>query len=690
MPSELTVAEPPSTAAVDAQAPAPPRRRWRGLGAVAGALSAAWLLPLLAHALNADSLLPALVLLGTASLLRGGRSLLDRLVLAVALLLGAATAGGLLFTVWPWGMRPVPLTGVALSVLVLAATALRRRPRLPRPGWGDLFPLAGTAGMMVYLSGPWRRAHDLAGQLSILGRGEDNWRHLALFDVVGRLGGYAFVDPVAARDQILSQLLYYPQGWHLVTAMLDGFLVPVGVTPRGPGAVGHYGFWTMASFGFLVLALVWAAQRIAGPIHPLHRGALTVVVCALVLGTQLPRTLVSGYPSETLGLALTVLLATLVGRPVAGTREQFTLLTALLVAVGFTYYLFLPPAAVLVLCWIVGHWREALRRWATVLTVGLAGATLALVAPLLGVLRAGQTEALDAGSGIGALTESWRALIWLGGIVGVALLGQVGRADPTWRRWLLISAIGVALPLGIAWYNTSTGAEPGYYFSKSAHLATALLAVGTAAVVRLLPAPRRGWSPRAVGASVTGVLGAVAAMVVAVALCGVTGWHPSLLVAHERTWTQRWVHQDLHLPSREAWICAEAQRRFPDQPGTTTIVLDRGPYRGYVETLCLSALQGTTARTESGVYNMEFVEPDRTRLIVQRISGPIRFITADPRAERRVQGMLRREPELRHRVNSVPLTVPDCDVLPPAPARAAPNTGPATPSRAEPACPPAR
>ncbi|MEV4493860.1 hypothetical protein AB0K04_27585 [Micromonospora coxensis] len=686
MPPELTVVEPPSNTAVeDLHPPAPTRRRRRrALVAVLAGLALAWLAPLAAHALHREWLLLPLVLLATASVLRGGRTLLDRLLLALALLLGAATAGGLLFAVWPWGMRPVPLTGFALTTVVLTAAALRRRPRLPRPGWADLFPVAATAATMIYLSGPWRRASGLADQLSILARGEDNWRHLALFDVIGRLGGYAFVDPAAAKDQIISQLLYYPQGWHLLAAMLDGFLVPVGAGPRGPDAVAHYAGWTLAGFGLFVLAVNWAAQRISGPIHLLHRAALTVVVCALLLGTQLPRLLLSGYPTEVLGLTLTVLLAALVGRPVAGTREQFVLLVALLVGVGFTYYLFLPPAAVLVLCWVVGHWREALRRWITVLTVGLAGTVLALVAPLLGVLRAEQTEALDVGGGIGARTEAWRALIWLGGIVGIALLVQIRRADPAWRRWLLVCAVGVALPLGIARYNTTSGVEPGYYFIKSTHLATALLIVGAAAVVRLLPAPRLGRSWRAVTASATGILGAALVATLAVTLCGVTGWHHSLLVAHHQTWTQRWVHQDLSLPARVAWVCAEAQRRYPDQPGVTTIVLDRGAYRAYVETLCLSALHGTTARTEDGVYNIVFDEPDRTHEMARRVDGPIRFIVADWRAQRRVHWMLVNDPALRERVTWVPLAVPECDVLPSDPPPP-PGTPPTTP--AVPACP---
>ncbi|MEV4726168.1 hypothetical protein [Micromonospora humida] len=686
MPPELSVADPPLSPALDRTPPtvptAPRGRRWRWIPLLLAALVAAWAVPLAGHALHREWLLPPIVLVATASLLRGGRTLLDRLMLALGLLLGLTAIAGLVFPVWPWGMRPVPLTGTALTALALAAAALRRRPRLPRPGWADLFPLAGAAAMVVYLRQPWQRATDLADRLTVLGMGEDNWRHLALFDAMGRLDGYTFVDPAAAREQITAQLIYYPQGWHLVTALLDGFLTPTG--PRVDALVAHYFGWTIAGFGLFTLVLIWAAQRLAGPIHLLHRTVLTVVVGALVLGTQLPRLLNAGYPTEVLGLTLTVLIATLVARPVPGTREQVVLLCALLAAVGFTYYLFLPAAAVLVLCWVLTHWREALRRWFTVLTVGLAGAALALIAPLLGVLRAGQTEALVIGSS--QAVEGWRALIWLGGIVGVALLVQVARTDPAWRRWLLVGVVGAALPLTIAQINTNAGVAPGYYFVKGTHLATALLIVGTAAVARLLPVPRPGLSWRGVGSTTAGVLAAALTMTVAVALCGVTGWHRSLLVVDEQTWAQRWVHQDLILPSRVAWVCADAQQRYPEVPGTTTLVIDRGPVRSYLISLCLSALHGTTAATDPGIYSLPFLEPDRTDIIVRRVAGPVRFITSDPKGERRVHRMLRDEPALRHRLSWVPLTVPECDVAPSdEPPPPTPET--ATPDPAEAACP---
>jgi hypothetical protein len=83
--------------------PAPPTRRRT---AVVFWLAAAWLVPVLAYARGVAAVLPPLVLALTAGLLRGGRTLLDRRVLATALLLGAVAAAGLLCSAGPWGTAP--------------------------------------------------------------------------------------------------------------------------------------------------------------------------------------------------------------------------------------------------------------------------------------------------------------------------------------------------------------------------------------------------------------------------------------------------------------------------------------------------------------------------------------------------------------------------------------------------------
>ncbi|MFY1615200.1 hypothetical protein [Micromonospora sp. WMMD736] len=652
MPSELTVTDPPARPAVDPQT-SPPARPYRALLA---ALAAAWLVPAVAYPLHLAWLLPPLVLLATASLLRGGRTLLDRLVLAMLLLVGATTAAGLLFTVWPWGLHPVAVSGTALTVLALLAVVTRRRPTLPRPGWTDLLPVVTTVAVVGYLASPWLRAGTLVGRLSLLALGEDNFRHVALVDAIGRLGGYVFLDPSAARDDIVSLLARYPQGWHLTTAVLDAHLRSATGTPSGASSLSHYEWWCLATFGLLVLTLFWAAQRLPGPLHPLHRVVLAVVVGALVLGSQLPRLLIAGYPSEVLGLALAVALTALVVRPLAGNREQLVLLGALLLGIGFTYYLFLPPAGLLVLGWLVAHRRELLRIRRTVLAIGLVTALLAPLPLLLGVFAAGQTEALDAKAGL-ELAEAWRALLGLTPIVLIGLVIQARRADRAWRRHLAAVLVAVGFALAIALANILTGVQPAYYFMKGVHLATVGLIVGTAALVVLLPVPTADAGASRARAAAVPALAAALAVLTVVILCGLTGWSRSLLVVDKQSWTQVWVQHRVDKPSRAAQVCATAYRRFPHQPGTVTVVLDRGGYRGYLESICLSALQGTTAQTERAIYLPVFDEPERTRKMLRGARGPIRLVISDPAAQRRVDKLLTRYPELRDRVTTVRMIV---------------------------------
>ncbi|MET8530081.1 hypothetical protein [Micromonospora sp. NPDC005172] len=652
MPSELTVTDPPARPAVDPRTP-PSARSYRTLLL---ALAAAWLVPAVAYPLHLAWLLPPLVLLATASLLRGGRTLLDRLVLATLLLVGATTIAGLLFTLWPWGLHPVAVSGAALSALAVVATVTGRRPSLPRPVWTDLLPVVATVAVVGYLASPWLRASTLAGRLSLLALGEDNFRHVALVDAIGRLGGYVFLDPSAARDDIVSLLARYPQGWHLTTAVLDAHLRSATGTPSGASSLGHYGWWCFATFGLFVLTLFWAAQRLPGPLHPLHRVVLTVVVSALVLGSQLPRLLIAGYPSEVLGLALAVALTALVVRPLASNREQLVLLGALLTGIGFTYYLFLPPAGLLVLGWLIAHRRELLHTRRTVFAVGLVTALLAPLPLVLGVFAAGQTEALDAKAGL-ELAEAWRALLGFAPIVLIGLVIQARRADRAWRRHLAAVLVAVAFALAIALANVLAGVQPAYYFMKGVHLATVGLIVGTAALVLLLPvlsAERRSNRVRAVAVP---ALAATLAVLTVVTLCGLTGWSRSLLVVDKQSWTQLWVQHSVDKPSRVAQVCAAAYRRHPDQPGTITVVLDRTGYRGYVESICLSALQGTTAQSEPAIYLPMFEEPERTRKILRSTRGPIRLLVSDPAAQRRVDKLLTRYPDLRGRVTTVPMII---------------------------------
>lgn len=196
------------TARMAAATAAPPHQVhwavWLGL------LVAAWVVPMVLYLVHADLVLPLLVLLGTAAVLRGGRTLLDRLVLAVGVLFGATCAVGLVSSVWPWGLHPVPISGSAFSVLLLIVALSGRRPRLPRPGWVDALSVCAAGLLIAYVSVPYLRQSDFDERLGILMSGEYNARHEAAFDVIGRIGGYLFLRQEQASDQIFSGMVYYP------------------------------------------------------------------------------------------------------------------------------------------------------------------------------------------------------------------------------------------------------------------------------------------------------------------------------------------------------------------------------------------------------------------------------------------------------------------------------------------------
>ncbi|WP_410809330.1 hypothetical protein [Micromonospora sp. 067-2] len=639
--------------------PTPPAARRPGIGLLLAVLLACWLLPFAANAVHAAWLLPPLVLFGTASLLRSGRTLLDRVVLALVLLAGLTCAAGLAFSVWPWGLHPVPVAGLAFTVLTLTAVLSRRAPRLPRPGWSDLASLAAAALAAGYLATPYLRASGFGQRLNLAMVGEDNGRHPALFDVIGRLGGYLFLDPDTAREQIFSGLVHYPQGWHLTTALLDGFLRSSGPAPTGAALMDHYVLWCLATFGLLVLALIWAAQHVAGPLHPLRRLVLIVAVTALVLGTELPRLLVAGYPSEMFGLSLAVILIALVARPLHRLREHLILVGALLIGIGFSYYLFLFPTGAMVLCWLIADRRRLRTRPGTVAIIAVFTAALAPLTALLGLLVAGQSEALAAPGGTPPF-ETYNAMLVLGTVVLAAVFTRTNRGESTWRRFLVVLAVALLFSAAMAAVNLANGTQPAYYFGKTAHLVIVVLVIGTAALARLLPVPVESTDSEA-RRPITGALPslATAALVIVALLAGtgLIGWTGGIFhrSGSNGTWAKDWAKRDVRAITRSASVTAIAYRNYPAIPGTVTLVVDKQGLQGYRESIFLSAMQGTSGQTEPGIYFRIYDEPARTGEILRRVPRPLRLVVADPAAQQAIDGALKADPSLRDGLTLVPL-----------------------------------
>jgi len=243
-------------------------------------------------------------------------------------------------------------------------------------------------------------------------------------------------------------------------------------------------------------------------------------------------------------------------------------------------------------------------------------------------------------------------------IVVGGLAARPGQPFPHKRRYLHALIVCVAFPLVIAAGNLVAGTSPRYYFGKSIHLLVAVLIIGVGAVVRLLPVPGEASDGLGIVRSRRIALATVSALSVpAIALFGVYG-PGGLFLFHlgmvDTTWTGAWLNRYYENPL-VATIVNSANRTYPAVPGTMTLIFDKGLLNGYRETLMLSTLQGTTAQTQTGIYNLPFTEPDRTRLTLERAPGRVRIVIANEAALPRVEGVLRDQPELGAKVEIVPL-----------------------------------
>lgn len=449
------------------------RSRLRPLRVAAGwlaALAAAWAVPLLTHRFSVDAVLPVLLVVVTASLLRLGRTLVDRLVIAVAGMAGAATVVGLVWSVWPWRLAPVPVAGAAFTSLVLFAAVTGRRPRLRLPASLLDAAVVGVGAVTALVVGvPLVRA-DATGRLALVLSGEDYSRHFAMYDAISQFGGYLFLH-AQARDVIEPLFTVYPMGSHLVAALLDSFLRSGAGRPDAGTAFAHYLGWYVATCAFFALCLAWALRWVGGA---LLRGWWALPCFAVVTGVvafgDFVTLFVRGYPSEYAGLALFAVAFALLTRPPAGgtSYEHLVVVAALWGGVSFTYYFLLPPLALVLLCWAVQARQALRRRWI------FAAATVALVGPLSAI-----PPLLMASS----FTSPATHLLFGGPVLPVdrrmlavlSLLALAPLAAPAVRRSAVGQIVGVgvaglaAYAAAIAAYQYVTLGATSYYFEKALH-----------------------------------------------------------------------------------------------------------------------------------------------------------------------------------------------------------------------------
>ena len=610
-----------------------PRPLW-----LAAALAGAWALPLVTHLVGVDWLVPVAVLAGVAGLLRGVRTALDRLVVSLAIVFGALCVAGLLFSVWPWRLHPVAMGGAALTALVGFAAVTGRRWALPRrfPA-ADLLTALAAAGVALFAAVPFL-TKDLGGRVGIVATGEDMGRHLMLTDVIGLVGGYAFLHPDRAEPYLAQGLEVglrtYPQGVHLGYAVASRFLRSSGGNTDAVGQADITLWLYVATYAFLGLAVLWAARRVAGPAFADVAGAarllpvLTVAAAWLAFGDPIA-VFSRGYPNQVTAMALVAVLTAVVVRPLPRLGDQVALLALLLIGISFTYHLYLPYAGLAAAVWTVraGVWRQGRRRArAAVLVAAVLAAPAVLLTPLL-TLRAASAENLGAAGT--ALPIDRPMTVLLVGLALVGLLARGGLRSPARRTGLaaLVAAAAVTAALGL--YQVATVGRTIYYFEKLAHAGIVVGLVLLGSLARVVPrwyrpGADRAWRWRPATAALA------PALVVCLVLAALGGpWHtrPGSLGA------RLLAGAEVGSPDggRDAVALA---RRYPDGAGKLTIDLAATPYRAWFGTYLGSVLQRRYRYGHAWYGFLNPANPPRTlagwEALVSASPVPLRLVLTAP------------------------------------------------------------
>jgi hypothetical protein len=603
--------------------------------AVLAALTAgAWLVPTAAYLLHVAVLLPLIILFATASLVRGGRTLLDRLMITMALLFGLTCAGGLVLSYWPFGLHPVAVAGISLTALIAAAAVSGRRPNLPRPALGDLIPLLGATAVGAVLLYPLLRNGEVR-RLATATWGEDFSRHANLYNAIDITDGYLFTHWDAAAQHIYEGMILYPQGSHFMDALLDNFVRSNTTATVGMATFNHYWAFTVGWYALFVLIACWAAQWIGASSLTLGRRlALTAFIVAMSTTTDLMEAFITGHTSEVAGLCLILLLVAVLSRPTQRTGQQLLVVGSLLVALGFTYYLFLPAAGLATVFWLVRARRQLLRRPITLIVVGLCTAVLAPLPTALGVLVAKQSTALGLSGGVLPSIDVGIVLIV---VVAGGLITSRGWRRPIWQMFALcVASVGV-LSIGLF---TTYAVNPvddlggdGYYATKTLHLLVVLLIVGCGAAARVLARPTADQRRHPLRRGLPGTIAGAGAAVAMLAAVGLVAGDAPFVTRGKSTYVRAWVHSD---PRRDQVARDILQGVGTDsaERAVPTYFLDEEPYRGYLLTVFGSTLAGTAGQTAFGLYGQhDFTSQAQAEAMIRGTTGRIRLVTTSTSME---------------------------------------------------------
>jgi hypothetical protein len=638
----------------DAQdAPPPPRRRIpRGLLLALGALAASWLVPVLTHALAIDWVLPILLWVAVAALLRAGRTVLDRLVFALVLLLGAVPVAGLVISYWPWGVQPVPVAGFGFTGLVAIAALLRRRPALPtawRPA--DLVTLGLSALSFGAVFWPYRHA-DKTERFALIAAGGDYANHFELYDAIRRIGGYPFLHPGRAGAQLWDLLVSYPQGLHMTAAVLGSFVRSDGTdAPSALPELDTFVWFEPATFVFMCVAIVWALRWIAGPsLRPWLALPVGVLGISYVVFGDLLTLLWLGYWAEVAGLGEFAILVAVLVRPLPRMREQAVLVAALMVAICFTYFFLLPVVVVVILAWLWTYRRRLVGYRLFVLGTGLVAAALGAIMVYVNAAAISPTAHLTSG---GTILHPAKRTLFTMTFLAFALAAGAARRSRVWRVYLVAQLASIALIIGIAAYQEAIWGVIQYYFYKAEHALMVVDVIGLGAAAPLLSrlvgrvgrADLRG--RRVVPALMRAAVPSAALCLAAVAALG-----PFL--------SDSFARQYLH--GKQAWhwpvtVALRVAAVVPAGQGDVIVVWP-GPNKGepphathWSNVLLRDHGHGYLAANY--VYQKAYFEE-----LFAGTPYPVQVVTDNPDVVAQVKQILDRHPEYRSRVHIVNVPIP--------------------------------
>ncbi|MCF2526822.1 hypothetical protein [Yinghuangia soli] len=479
-------------------------------------LAAAWVLPVLTHLVKADILLLALIWLGVASLLRVGGTLLDRMMVALGITMGGILTGGLLFSVWPWGLHPVPVAGTSFTVLILIGYLANRRPKLPRRVIGSDLVVLGSGILAWFML-----AYPLLGastarrlQFFMTNHTGDRQRHFSMFDAVHQVGGYTYFD-VSGAEKVLAPFFadQYPNGASFFYSFFDIFMRSNTDGGGGVAAYERYVWLTFLGYALLVMFVVWGARWIAGPVLFGWKRTLVLTSVGVYLATgMMMHPAFDGFDSEVLGLVGlafgVAVLARFPNRPL----EQTLAVVSALIIVAFTYQLFLPMlgAGAVVSMWI--YRKRLLPKWKGITLIAVLGAPVALfplVVPHL--LNSALTEsgqfALD------GFNRRYPRTVLIGIVAAIAVAYVMRRCTRRATSMVVMAGqLGAATMVlaALAAYQWHAIGRTSYYFEKAIHGWVVIVLMGTGVIGLILRSDLSGAASKVRASSWRGRLRTVA------------------------------------------------------------------------------------------------------------------------------------------------------------------------------------